>query len=201
MRLALPGEVGVEVEAVAHVHDEEEGRAHMLRRQRTDVALRLVLRLRHRLLPTARAAPGGACLPLRLLRAETFGLRLLGRVGPLFGLQHERAALVEVDEAAVAASELDGPLEGVVVVLVQALGRFGPGQIQEVAQLGEEEGGVSALGSTGGFPALGEGADGRRVGHRSRGGTSEWKHKKRTRTASGKRCALHGVTVLAWGCR
>src|SRR5690606_30883249 len=124
VRLALPREVGVEVEAVADVDDEDEGRPAVAFGQGAGVAEGLLAGALHGKIPEAGAAPGRAGLtPDR--EAER---RLLGGarvVAALLGLQHEGAFSVEVDEAgrglALAVVERDGALERV-GVLVRAVG-------------------------------------------------------------------------------
>ena len=93
-------------------------------------------------------------------------------VAPLLGLQHEAPLLVEVDPAGAreggAVAEGDGPLEDVGVVPIVGLGRFGARDPEEVAQFGEEELVVGALGRAGGLPAaeeIGYGGGGGCFGH------------------------------------
>ncbi len=59
--LALAGEVGVEVETVTDIDDDEEGRPAVIRGQRPSVAVGLVLGALHGLLPLPGAPPGRAC--------------------------------------------------------------------------------------------------------------------------------------------
>lgn len=92
----------------------------------------------------------------------------MGRVAALLGFKDEVGAAVEVDAAlrggAVEVVEGDGFFEDVGVAVVFSAGGIGAGNVEEVAELGEEELVVGALGGSGLTPALGEaGGEG---GHR-----------------------------------
>src|SRR3546814_3400411 len=106
VRLSRAGEVGIDLDAVADVRDEQERRPAMLRRKRLGVTLGLGLRLHHRLRPTWRAAPRGAplqarrcCLPeqIKIVLATLRG----GAVGlaALLPFKVEDAPLVAIDAA------------------------------------------------------------------------------------------------------
>ena len=82
----------------------------------------------------------------------------------MLGLQHEAAALVEVNEAVVAAAirlvDDDAALEHIGVVTGVVAGRFRQWQAQQAAQLGEEQLVVGPLAAAGFCPALNEGLNG-----------------------------------------
>jgi len=67
LRIGLPaaGEVGIDLDAIADVGDEQERRPAMIDRQRLGIAFGLPLGLHHRLGPAGHAAPGGAALHTR----------------------------------------------------------------------------------------------------------------------------------------
>ena len=97
-------EFGIDLDGVADIGHEQERRAALGGGQGADIALGLVLGANHGLVPAFGAADAVAGLDVAVIRA-------------LLGLQHEVAALVEVDAAeadgAVAVGEADGLFEDV----------------------------------------------------------------------------------------
>ncbi len=82
----------------------------------------------------------------------------------LFGFEDEVVAAVEVDEigggGAVGCGDGDGAVEDVVVFGVVGGGGVGMGELEEVAEFGEEELVVGAFGAAGGVPAGEEDGEG-----------------------------------------
>ena len=98
--LTLPGEVGVEFEAVADIADDQEGRPAMRRRQRLGIVLGLAPGVEHQHVPGAvGAAPSARPGRLGEGRGAPGGQQFLRLPLPaaLLRLQHEGALLVEVD--------------------------------------------------------------------------------------------------------
>ena len=139
------GELGVELDAVADIDDEQQRRAAFAGGQGAGVLLGLAA--------GASMASSHAALPrwaVPFFAALAFGLVALGeRLGgfafldALLGFEDEAAALVEVDAAgaggAVAVMKGDAALEDVGVVGVVGRGRVGPRNAEQIAELGEEE--------------------------------------------------------------
>ncbi len=122
--LALAGEVGIDLDAVADVADEHERRPAVDAGSALGVVLRLLPGVHHQLVPDA----VGAALAARVgVRHEQVGLAgelqllLAVLLAALLGFDDEGAALVEVDAAgagrAVRILELDAALEGVDVLV------------------------------------------------------------------------------------
>jgi len=110
----------------------------------------------HSFVPSGGAPEAGAATP------GGFKERWSPRSGtPLLRFENETAAFVEVNEAragqAARVTEGDGTLEYVLVMTVVAYGGMGSGNLQEVAELGEEELVVGAFGGGGVLPATEEG--------------------------------------------
>ena len=89
--LPLAGEVSVDLDHMADIDDEDEGRPAVLLRQRAGVVLRLPLGGAHHPVPAPRAAGRCACLDLRRVlgdqvRLAGLGLLCLDPLGGLFGL-------------------------------------------------------------------------------------------------------------------
>ena len=153
-------EVGVEVDHVAHVGDDQERRRGLGGLQVAGVALGLVPGRDHRGLPGARAAravAGAECAPA----GGPLG------VGALLGLPHERPALVEVDEplGLAAVAEGERALEHVAVGAGVARRGVGAGHAEHVGELAQEQLGVGALGAAGAGPLVDKGVEGRVVRH------------------------------------
>ena len=179
------GELGVEVDGVANVTDDQERRAALLGRQGGDVAACLV----------EGAFKGfvegdGAALAVAGLAVARGGrvVRFAGDVGALLAFPDERAAPVKVDEAggsrAVGIPAGDGPLKDVSVLGIVGRGWIGARQVEKGAKLAQEAGVIGPLGSPGVFPAFDEGGDlfGGGVGH-----GREWFHSGRLSSCRRKR--------------
>ena len=146
---AVAAKVGVKLEAMADIADDEEGRRLVGLRQQARIALALRAGVHHQCVPGAAdgSAPelvgceGEAHLPLDLLGAILDLPRLLG-------LQHEAIALVEVHapsgDGAVAGDFLHRALEDVIVLAGMAR-RIRPGQVQRIAELAQEHGVIRPL--------------------------------------------------------
>ena len=115
VRFAPLGEVREELEAVAHVEGDEEGRRLLVGGQAFDVLLRLGASLDHLSVPGLGAAHDAGVARGGGVDGERGLLR--GGVGVLLGLKHEAVAAVEIDAAggdlAVGAVETHGTLEDV----------------------------------------------------------------------------------------
>ena len=139
---AAAAEFAVELDAAAHVHHHDEGRAALVGGQGADILHRLAMGAQHGLVPAA-------------------GVQ--GQAG-LLAFEHVAGAAVEVDEAlalrAVAVLEDHAALEAVAVVFAIAPGRVGLGQAEQGAEFRQEDLVVGPLGAVGAFPAGDEGVDG-----------------------------------------
>ena len=171
--LSLARKVRIDLETIADIADDQERRPAMFRRQVLGIGLGLFARLAHGRDPGIRAAFRRAGLGIAGLDPVQFRLGRVGlgasRLGALLGLQHECAALVEVDETgrdmAVAVMARHRTLENIVVEIIGFGGRIGLGQVQQGAQLIDEGLRVRTLGAAGFLPALDE------FRHRVRGDT------------------------------
>lgn len=134
-------ELGVDVDHVADIDDEQEGRPAFVGRQRPRVAFGLGAGNHHGVVETA-----------------------CGADAQFLGFEYEGAAPVAVGEvgrgAAVAGNEGDAALEDVGVVGGVGARRVGLGQTEQFAQFADEELVVGALGAVGRLPAGDEGVDG-----------------------------------------
>ncbi len=98
---ALAGEVGVKLEAVAHIAHDDEGRPVMRGWKLAGIVLRLLAGVVHQRVPLARGAGDGGFLVFRGQKVW-----LVGQLAPvttragLLRFEHEAALLVEVDEVA-----------------------------------------------------------------------------------------------------
>jgi hypothetical protein len=124
------------------------------------------LATRPRIFPAGGAADTRAGLAARLRRrrvGERQGLGLL-LLEPQLRLADEGPALVEIDEAggggSVGGLEADRLVEDVVVAGVFGSGRLGPGNAEEIAELGEEELVVGPFAAGAGAPAGGRSCGG-----------------------------------------
>ena len=84
------------------------------------------------------------------------GLLLVGCIGPLFGLQHETAAFVEVNPANTSFAvvvELNGPFKYVGILRGIISGWVRPGNADEVAKVLQKQTIVGAFSTSGRFPA------------------------------------------------
>ena len=151
---ALPRKVGVDLDAMADIANEHEGRPAMALRKRAGVILRLAARGDHELVPrTVRAA-----LPARLIiwldEVKLAGQiqRLRAALLPaLLRLHNEAMLLVKVDASrafgAVDVRKLDFPLEGIVVkasVFLRGCGLFDADQAAQLVREGLEVGALVA---------------------------------------------------------
>ena len=166
--LSLAGEVGIDLDDITDIDDQDEGRPTVLFRQGAGVILRLPLGGAHRAVPTSGAAGRRAGLDLRGVLGEQAGLARIGLprldpLGGLLGLHDETTALVEVDpaggRAAVVMLEIDAPFEDVIVEFVAFLRRFGRRQIEQIAQFVGEGLEVRQFRAAGLFPPGDESAD------------------------------------------
>ncbi len=162
--LALEREVGVELDHVADVDDDQERRPALVGRQALGVGLGLLARLAHDPVPLRPAAPAGAGSQFRKLEAESLELGdLLQALGALLGLQHEAAALVEVDEVGrgrtVQASGRDLALEDVGIFALGLDGRIGGRDVDQRAELAQEHLTIRPLAAARRAPARDEGLD------------------------------------------
>ena len=145
--LPLSAEVGVNLEAMADVADDQKWRPALRGRQRFRVILGLPAGAHHQDVPGARRRALAAGQIVRFDRGEQVALlgnRLRG-AGPvtLLGLQNEAAALVEIDPArslrAVGLTKCHRAFEGVGVGFSFARGLFRSRRAQNIAEFGQEE--------------------------------------------------------------
>ena len=164
---ARASEVGVEVEAVAHVGDDGERRDGFAGFEVLGVADGLGAGGVHGGFPGAAAAFAVSFAPAPLGAAL-----LVFAVEALFGFEHEVGASVEVGDAARAVGERDGALEDVGVARGVGYGGVWGRGPDEGAEFDQEGLAVALLGGLGGLPAGDEVVDlgGRGVGLRGRGG-------------------------------
>ena len=154
------GELGVEVDAVADVAHDEKRRAALGDGERGDVAAALVEGTFEGAVEGGGAAFAVAGFGGKRGRRQdvtaTFG-------GALLGFADEVAGLVEVDVVgdggAVGIHAGDGAVEDVEVFRGIGRGGIGAGDIEDVAEFGEEHLVVRTLSGTGVFPAGDEGVD------------------------------------------
>ena len=150
------GEVGEQLEAVAHVHHDDERRVGFVGRQGADVALGLAAGFEHGVVPRAGAADGLGGFLLRE-DASVSGGEFEWRGGgagflKLLGFEDEVGALVEVNAA------LDGGAVGVMLrhgKLEEVTGAgvvVGWRDFEQVAEFEQEALGVGTFGRTGGRP-------------------------------------------------
>ena len=167
---AAARELGVELDDMAHVDDDEEGRPALGGRQRAGITLGLRAGAHQRVVE-ALGGRGG----LDLLRFE-----------------HEGAAAIAIDEAgagaAVAMSEGDAALEDIGVVARVLARRLGLGHTEQAAEVTDKELIVGALGARDARPLLNEGGGGVGRGH---GGIIEARQWGRERAENGadSRCS------------
>jgi len=135
------GEFGVELDDVADIDDDQEGRAAFIRRQVAGVVLGLAAGAQHGVVEHAGLEAGADFLDLA----------------------DEGGAPVAVDEAvagaAVAVVKNDAALEDVGVVAGVFVGRLGFVDFHQLAEIGDEKPVVGALGAAGIAPAGEEGVD------------------------------------------
>ena len=124
------GELGIEVDGVAHIADDEERRATVASRNGSDVIAALVIGafqgfVEGRAAPAAMAGFGGGRWP-GLIRADT-----------LFGFQHEVGGFVEIDvirdRRAIRIHAGHGAVEYVSVLFRIGRSGIGPWDFEEIA--------------------------------------------------------------------
>ena len=110
--LPLPRKIGVELDDVTDIDEDDEGRIAVFDRQVAGVVDGLRIGGAHDPIPAARAAPGVAELAAVRFGAEQIGgARIFGlAAGGLLGFEHKAAALVAID------IELGGGAIGVAIV-------------------------------------------------------------------------------------
>lgn len=159
---SLAGEIGIELEAMADVANDQEGWPAFRGRERLGVVLRLAPGVDHEDVPGARGR--AAAVRGRLLRLGLEEIALLGLLGAgpaaLLRLEDEAAALVEVDSSArcraVQLAEGHPALEDIGVGVRVVRGGLRTRHAQRVAEFGQEQRVVGAL-----LPAV----SGRPMGH------------------------------------
>ena len=161
--LAGPAEVGIELEAVADVDDDQERRPAVVDRERLGVALGLTPSALHGDAPVPGAPDGGAFSRLGLHAAEERQLLFELLIRTLFRLHDEGVAPIQVDRAgagrAVRVGEPDRVFESIAIARGIAGGRARPIDAQHVAQFDGERLEVGALGGAGLRPPRDEGLD------------------------------------------
>ena len=167
------GEFGEEFDGVADIDDDDEGRAAFVSGEGADVVFGLAFGAEHGGIPGGGTATGDAFAEFALEIAggggEGFGVGFGFGGGALFGFEDEGGAAVEVDAAggfaALAVVESDGAFEDVGVAACIRGGGVGPGDVEEVAEFGEEELVVGAFGRAGVGPAGDKSRNGGGIGH------------------------------------
>ena len=151
--LAGPAEVGVELEAVADIDDDQEGRPAVLDRERLGVTLCLAPSALHGDAPILRSPDGGAFPRLDIAASEQRQLLFELLIRTLFRLHDEGVAPVQVDEAgagrAIRVGEPDRVLEGITVGRRIAPRGLRPIDAKHITQLGRKRLEVGALGRAG----------------------------------------------------
>jgi len=161
--LPRAAEIGIDVDTVADVGDEQERRPAMSDRQRLGIAFGLPARLDHRLRPGWRAALGRAALEAGgggLPENVEVGLALFGGlavgIAALLGLQHEAMTFIGVDPAkafgAVGFLLEHAALEHIIVMGVVGAAALGRINADQGAQAVHEALRVRKLGATGQRP-------------------------------------------------
>jgi hypothetical protein len=146
---SLASEVGIDLDAVADIADEDEGRPAMRRRQRAGIFLRLPLGIDHQ------DVPGAACSRLAALRcvlfrvffrSEEIALSGDGLVpalpAALFGFEDKRSLSIEINppnRVAIIAMMGHHSLEHVIVAFARGACRLGMRQSERIAQLSEKQ--------------------------------------------------------------
>ena len=138
--LSLSGKIGVDLDAMADIADEDEGRPAMRRRQRAGVFFRLALGVEHQHVPGAIGAASAARV-FRDVGGEQVVLTgdlLAALQAALLGLENKAVLLVEVDppvRVAFVPVLPDGAFEDIVVVFVGGVGRIGRRQSQQTRSI------------------------------------------------------------------
>jgi hypothetical protein len=146
------GEVGVELEDVAHVAHDEEGRRVLLAGQGAGVAFGLAARLEHGVVPLGGAADGAGFAGGGFVAEGEFGL--VGGLVVLLGFEDEAALFIEINAAGFSLpEEFYCAFEDVGIAFGVRAGRFRRGQVERGAKLGQEERIVGAFRAVLAFPA------------------------------------------------
>lgn len=168
------GKLGVEVDGMAHVTDDEKRRAALIGGKCGDVFPSLVVGTLEHLVEGGSAPLAMAGFFLGSAGDEVEERAFLGGFGKgaLLGLGEEAAGFVEVDEArgggAVGGVVGDGTLENVAVLGIIRASGFRVGDVEDlVAEFGEEERVVGFFRAAGFFPSFDELGNGFRggIGH------------------------------------
>ncbi len=140
--ISMAGKIGVGLDDVPDVADQDEGWPAMFNRQRPSVVFRLAAGIQHQHVPGAACAAGatsGRFLAKQVRTTDRLGTARLAR---LFCLQHEAVLLIEIDPPAtrrsVRGALSDRSLEHVVVFGGVGGGRVGPLDAQHVTEFEQE---------------------------------------------------------------
>ncbi len=164
--LPLPGKVGIDLQHMADVADQDERWPPMIDRQRTGVAFGLAAGVAHQHIPASIGGSGARAVGLRggkQARPKGRGLRMALQAG-LLGFEDETAALVQVDAAGcggpIRQEVLYRSFENVVVVPGRGTGWLWHGKTERLAELVQEHDVVGAfLAAFTPLPASDEGLD------------------------------------------
>jgi hypothetical protein len=139
---SLPGEVGIDLDAMADVTDQDERRPAVRGRQRAGIFLGLPLGIKHQHVPGAACASAAAIAGV-FFRGEQIVLpgNFLRAALPaaLLGFQNKGVLAVQIDAAdgvAFVAMARHHALEYVVITLMTGLRGIGPWQVERVTELG-----------------------------------------------------------------
>lgn len=162
--LPLAREVGVDLDHVADIDDQQEGRPAIRAGDSASIAIGLIAGAQHGVIPAPRAALAMALAFDGVLGEEgkLVRLRLPAFADALLGLHHEMAGAVEVDIAARLAAgvqEGDRAFKAVVVVLHIRSGGFGGVNAQKLGQFDGELLKIGALTAARGRPPGNEDVD------------------------------------------
>jgi hypothetical protein len=152
---SLAGKVGEDLDRMADIDDQDEGRPAMVGGKRARILFGLLAGVAHQYVP----APLRAAAAARLWRDEARQDGLLGKCdllgaaefAALLCFEHEAAALVEIDPPMAGfpglVVERHGTLEDVIIPMSGRRGGFRLGKVEQAAQLGQEEGKIRPLGA------------------------------------------------------
>ena len=148
--LSLSGEISINLDAVADIANENEGRPAVRGRQRAGVLFRLTLGVEHEHIPGAARAGPAAFRRIGFAENRSFwpAIALSPLPAALLGFENERILAVKIDPAdrvAVIAVTRHYALEDVIVPLMTGAGGIGMRQPQRIAKLGEEQRVIGAL--------------------------------------------------------
>jgi hypothetical protein len=162
----LASEVGIDLEAMADIANDQEWRPAFARWQRLGVLLRLLARVQHENVPGAGRGPPakrGGLFRLGIEKAALCGF-LGPRPAALLGLKDEGTALIEIDASArrgtVRFAKSNGALESIGVQLCVMRGLIGARHLQHIAKFRQEQRVIGAfLPAVAGRPAGYEGIE------------------------------------------